>query len=380
VVRAGGGPRERGRRVGQTLTGEIERSLAFYRRWLGRRGCPPERLPELLAPFREAAAQGLPEGLATIEGMAEGAGVPFWELFAVNAFEELEPLLGEPGMPSPAAATGAAAPLPEPPGSSGLRAAAAQRPEPPPGTSGDRCSTLTVAGAGATLLGHNEQWLAGDLGNAAVVVDLPGAGGTALASPTVACCLPAVGVNGHRAAQGIQSLAAFDDGAGVPRVLVSRHALEAAGPDDAVRRASLPGRAGGYGHSLAFAGGAAMSVETTATRVAVRPGPGAHTNHYTDPRLAAHAPAASAGSTARLARLAALAAERAPATPEAVMEILTDHGGAPLAICAHADDGDEESDAVVFSMVCDLEAGRMWVAAGPPCRTPFEEIDLTGVV
>ena len=366
VVRAEGGPHERGRRIGRALADEIERSLAFYRRWLGRRGASTRQLPELLAPFRSAAAQGLPEGLATIEGMAEGAGAPFWELFAVNAFEELEPLLAEVDDPTPAAASGAT-PSAEPTGPSGHPSA-------------DRCSTLTVARAGATLLGHNEQWLAGDLGNAAVVVELPGAGGTALASPTVACCLPAVGVNAHRAAQGIQSLEAFDDGAGVPRVLVSRHALEAADPDDAVRRASLPGRAGGYGHSLAFGGGAALSVETTATRAAVRPGPGAHTNHYTDPRLAAHAPAAPAGSAARLARLATLGVERAPATPEAVMEILGDHDSTPQAICSHADDGDEESFAVVFSMVCDLEAGRMWVAAGPPCRTPFEEVDLTGVV
>jgi isopenicillin-N N-acyltransferase like protein len=114
--------------------------------------------------------------------------------------------------------------------------------------------------------------------------------------------------------------------------------------------------------------------------VQVCPGPGPHTNHYTDPRLATHAPAASPGSGARLTRLATLAAERPPATPEEVMAILADHDSAPQAICAHADDGDEESVAVVFSMVCDLEAGRMWVAAGPPCRTPFEEVDLTGVV
>jgi isopenicillin-N N-acyltransferase like protein len=342
VVRAEGDPGQRGRQVGRALGDPIGRSLAFYRRWLGRRGCPPGRLPELLGPFRAAAARGLPEALATVEGMAEGAGVPFWELFAVNAFEELEPLL------------------------QGLSPRA-------------RCSTLTVAGGGATLLGHNEQWLAGDLGNAAVVVELPAGPGPALASPTVACCLPAVGLNAHRAAQGIQSLAAFDDRVGVPRVLVSRHALEARDPEDAVGRAALAGRAGGYGHSLAFAGGAALGVETTATRVAVRAGPGAHTNHYTDPGLAAHAPAPSLGSAARLARLEALAAERAPATPRALMEVLADHAGAPEAICVH-DDGDEESTMVVFSMVCDLQAGRMWVAPGPPCRTPFEEVDLTGVV
>jgi hypothetical protein len=41
---------------------------------------------------------------------------------------------------------------------------------------------------------------------------------------------------------------------------------------------------------------------------------------------------------------------------------------------------EDEADAVVFSMVCDLEAGRLWVAPGPPCRTAYEEVDLDGVV
>jgi hypothetical protein len=31
-------------------------------------------------------------------------------------------------------------------------------------------------------------------------------------------------------------------------------------------------------------------------------------------------------------------------------------------------------------MVCDLEAGRMWVAEGNPCTSPYEEIDLDGVL
>jgi hypothetical protein len=27
-------------------------------------------------------------------------------------------------------------------------------------------------------------------------------------------------------------------------------------------------------------------------------------------------------------------------------------------------------------MVCELEAGRMWVAAGNPCEADFEEVEL----
>ena len=349
VVVARGDPLERGRTVGWELADLIRGSLEFYWRYLVRRGVGAGELPGLLAPYLAAAERELPDLVELVTGMAEGAGVSFWELFCVNAFEELEPLLeGRSGRPL----------------------------EPR-----ERCSTVTISGPGYTLLGHNEQWMAGEVGHVAVVVELPD-DGPALVSPTLACCLPAVGMNEYRVAQGIQSLVANDDGVGIPRVLVSRHALVASSPADALRRATLPGRAGGYGHSFAFASGSAMNVETSATRYAVNGLPGSHTNHYTDPELADRAPPPSPGSLARLARLQALVEERSPATPAAIGEILADHGGdGPQAICEHGtEDPADEASAIVFSMICDLDLGRMWVAPGSPCVTAYEEVDLAGVV
>jgi len=354
VVVARGDPLERGRTIGDELADLIRRSLEFYWRYLVRRGVQAGELAGLLSPCLAVAERELPDLVELVTGMAEGAGVSFWELFAVNAFEELEPLLGPGRGRSLGETTGA---------------------------TGDRCSTVTLAGSGYTLLGHNEQWLAGDRGNVAVVIELPD-DGPALVSPTLACCLPAVGMNEYRIAQGIQSLVADDDGVGIPRVLVSRHSLVAASPADALRRATLPGRAGGYGHSFAFATGNALTIETTANRFAVAGVPGCHTNHYTDPELARQAPPPSRGSVARLERLRALVESRAPATPAALGEILADHGGdGPQTICEHGvGEPDDEASAVVFSMICDLDLGRMWVAPGSPCVTPYEEVDLTGVV
>ena len=349
VVVARGDPLERGRTVGWELADLIRGSLEFYWRYLVRRGVRADELPGLLAPYLAAAERELPDLVELVTGMAEGAGVSFWELFCVNAFEELEPLLeGRSGRPL----------------------------EPR-----ERCSTVTISGPGYTLLGHNEQWMAGEAGHVAVVVELPD-DGPALVSPTLACCLPAVGMNEYRVAQGIQSLVANDDGVGIPRVLVSRHALVASSPADALRRATLPGRAGGYGHSFAFGTGSAMHIETSATRFAVNGLPGSHTNHYTDPELADRAPPPSPGSLARLARLQTLVTERSPATPAAIGEILADHGGdGPQAICEHGTETPaDEASAIVFSMICDLDLGRMWVAPGSPCVTAYEEVDLAGVV
>jgi hypothetical protein len=227
------------------------------------------------------------------------------------------------------------------------------------------------------LLAHSEHWLAGDLGNIAVIIDIPDNDRPAIVSPTIVCCLPAVGMNAHGGAQGIGSLTASDNGVGIPRVLVSRHSLEASHREDAVSRASVPNRAGGYGHVAAFAGGDTFVVETTAKQHRVLEGPGAHTNHYRSD-LASLAPDAAPGSLARLDRLEELLAVRSPTTPEAVMEIMKDHASTPQAICLHPDpaEGDEAS-AVLFSMVCDPETRRMWVAPANPCQNDFQEIDLS---
>jgi hypothetical protein len=359
VVRASGAGLARGLQIGSELRDLIGESIAFYHRYLDRRGVSSSTLQDLLTPYLVSSEAVYPEGIAVLKGMSLGAMVPVMELFAINAFEELEPLLEAPGggLLFLQKKEGYTTPPITPP---------------PP----ERCSSLTVSIPGTTLLAHNEHWLTGDTGNVAVVVDVPD-GRAPVASPTVVCCLPAVGMNAHGGAQGIGSLTASDDTVGVPRVLISRSSLEAHDRADAIRRAAVPGRAGGYGHVYAFAGGDAFVVETTATQHRMQPGPAVHTNHYIDADLAAMAPAPSEGSRSRYDRLVDLLAERRPRTPEDLMEILRDHGSSPQAVCMHPDpeEGDEAS-AVLFSMIADVEHGRMWVAPGIPCEQEYQEIDL----
>lgn len=343
----------RGRIIGKELADLIARSLDFYHRYLDARGITSPQLQELLTPYLAAAEAATPDLMMMITGMAQGATVPVFELFAVNAFEELEPLL--------------------------------QRIDDKPrfmekkeGTRTERCTSFVAATPdGRTLLGHNEQWLAGDAGNVAVVIEQPDPGQVAVASPVCVCCLPSVGLNAHGLALGIQSVTASDDKAGVPRVLVSRTVLSAADLPDAIRRASMPERAGGYGYTLAARGGVMATIETSGTRTVHREGPGVHTNHYLAPELAAIAGEPSPGSHSRCVRMTTLLNERPPRSPEDAMAMLADHDAEPTAPCVHPDPADgDEAEAVVFSMVAEVEAGRMWVAPGNPCEHAFEEIDL----
>jgi acyl-CoA:6-aminopenicillanic acid acyl transferase len=321
VVRVEGDATARGRRAGEALGDLVARSLSFYRDYLGDRSAD-------LEPFRRAAERALPEQVAWLDAFAAGADVSPAELFAVNALEELEQL----------------APV-------------------------ERCSTFTAVGEGCTLLGHNEMWLEGDRGNVALLVERP-AGGPAVASPTIACCLPAVGLNAHRLAFGVDSVTARDDGVGVPRVFVSRHVLDAADRGDAQRRASLPGRAGGYAYVVA-APGEAFTIETTAQQAVTLDGPGPHTNQYVAPELQDVGDEGSASSQARYAHLSETLRERPPRTPEEAMTLLHDHA------CEPSPGGDY---VILFSMVCEVESGRMWVAPGDPADTAYDEVDLAGVV
>ncbi|HTG48104.1 MAG TPA: C45 family peptidase [Actinomycetota bacterium] len=360
VVRAEGDGLARGSQIGVELRDLIQRSVDFYHRYLDRRGVSSEQLQDLLTPYLVASETAYPDMMSVLKGMAVGALVPVLELFAINAFEELEPLLESP--------EGELLFLQRKEGYLAKRS--------PP----ERCSSVSVRTSdGRTLLGHNEHWLAGDAGNVAVVLDRPPGGRVSVASPTVVCCLPAVGINGHGTAQGIGSLTAADDGVGVPRVLVSRSALEARDRSDALARAAMRGRAGGYGHVFAFADGDAVILETSGREHRAIDGDGPHTNHYQSD-LASLAPAPSEGSVARLERLRELLAERPVRSAEDLMEIMRDHRSSPQAICLHADpDEGDEASACMFSMVADPAERRMWVAPGNPCEQPYEEIDLTGV-
>jgi isopenicillin-N N-acyltransferase-like protein len=361
VVHATGPSAARGQQIGKELADLIQNSMDFYHRYLERRGISSTKLQDLLTGYLVAAETSHPEQMDVLKGMSQGAMVPVLELFAINAFEELEPLLESP--------------------EGELRFLQRKEgyvagPKPP---IVERCSSLTTRTAdGGLVFAHNEHWLAGDLGNVAVVIDVPDGGATPVASPTIVCCLPAVGMNAHGGVQGIGSLTASDDGVGVPRVLVSRSALAALNREDALARAAGESRAGGYGHVFGFPGGDAFALETTAKQHRVIDGDGPHTNHYLDPDLAALAPEASEGSQARYARLTQLLEECSPATPEVVMDIMRDHESRPQSICLHPDASEgEEASAVMFSVVCDVEARRMWVAAGNPCESSYDEIDLS---
>ncbi len=337
IVVTEGPPHARGAQVARALPDRIARSVAAMHGARERAGLTERELADRLVPLVAAAEAALPGHVAYVRGMAEGAGLPFADLFAVNALEEV------------------------------FRE---QRVE--------RCSSIAVATPGGTLLAHAEQWATCELGNCAIVVERPGDGAPWIVSPTVATCLPVVGINGHGGAFGVDSLVADDDRDGIPRVLAARHVMDASDPADLLERARLAGRAGGYGTVAAFAGGHVAVIEQTAERAEPVAAATEHTNHYLHPELAAIGIAASPTSRSRLEHFrrlrAALPAEPEPAD---LMRMLGSHDAAPEAICAHGPDPTDPDDTIIlYAFVADVDRGRLWVCEGPPCSGTFDEVDL----
>ncbi len=109
-----------------------------------------------------------------------------------------------------------------------------------------------------------------------------------------------------------------------------------------------------------------------------------HTNHFTDPdSLGIWQPLAEEKTSTyqRAARIQRLLEEgKAAGTLHArgLMTILRDHDGSPESVCRHPNDRlpKEERVESVVSVLEDLTARRMYVAAGPPCHADFQTISL----
>ena len=341
VVRATGTPFERGRAIGRGFGEEIRASLGFVSRYLEAHGVGLGSLDDVLEPYVTASEAAVPHLVEQIRGMGDGAEQPFPLLMAANAFEEI---YGQVEL-----------------GTGALRSL-------------ERCTDVVIEGPDGPLLGHTEQWYAGDEGAVGIVVDVP-EDGPAVLAPVVAGTLPLVVINELGVAVGAMSLSARDETLGIPRTLVARDVLDARDAGDATARATRPGRAGGYSFQFAFPFGEALVAETTASRQAVMT-TNVHTNHALDPSVAEVTFPASPGSLSRYARAAALVGTVEPTTA-GVISILADHEAEPQSICVHPDpaEGDEGST-ILFAMVAEPARRSLTIAAGHACTGSFETFSL----
>ncbi|MFZ5917668.1 MAG: C45 family autoproteolytic acyltransferase/hydrolase [Chloroflexota bacterium] len=347
IIEVEGSPRERGRQQGEAAHVQIHRALNRYREVLAHAlqmtWAEGQREGRKFLPYGE---QAFPEFVEELQGIAEGASVPFEEVWALNCYEGLtdsrQQIWG--------------------------------------------CTCVAVrddqTANGHVLLAHNEDWISVDRDNVYLVRVRPD-DGPAFIGMTYGPLLVNIGFNAEGIGVAINSVYPTDGAVGVPRILCSRAVLQARTIGEAIRACVPKLRAGGYSYLLADANGELYSVETSATEHDIEYGELgwlAHTNHYLSPKMRKlEVPGPYPNSNVRLNRARRLLREQlGSVTAESLQALLRDHVNYPNSICMHEDVADplHEREQTLVSLIMDLTDRMVWVAPGPPCQGEYRSYRL----
>ena len=355
------------------------------------------------AAFEAPIAAFRPAYLDEMRGLAEGAGLDVADVLAINVRTE-------------------------------VMYAAKARQAPLAHRTPAECSAFALVRASrapgeaaSALLGQNWDWLLHSA-RTLVVLEARQDDGPDFVTVVEAGLLAKAGLNA--AGLGLVTNALVTDadiGApGLPYHVLLRAILDCATVTEALSVLQARMRSSSANYLIAHASGAALDVEAAPgdfTRLYPRfPDQGLllHTNHFLSPRLhpvdvslwampssavrlqrlqaAETAVAAAGGATVAAAGGATVAAAGgatvaaaggatvaaaggapASATLDGFRALLADHADYPHSICAHPDPDEHplEQGATIASVLMDLNARRVWLAAGNPCQVPYTELDLS---
>ncbi|HET91065.1 MAG TPA: hypothetical protein ENN99_10060, partial [Chloroflexi bacterium] len=290
-----------------------------------------------------------PQFVAEIEGVAEGAELPFEELFLLACEELWEPaawqVAGSTGPPTPRGCTDFAA-----------------------------RGRATVDGT--TLLAHTND-LAAETEPDLVILKVKAGDDPEFLGVSVGGLVYSAGFNAAGISMTGNAVSCRDIRPGVPRLLIVRAILAARRLGEAMDACLLETRASNYNNIIADVHGEVYSVEGSATdcepiyiddadRDIM-----AHANHYVSlpMRRFEAQPSDIGGSILRHHRALRLLREQyGQLSPDRFQQLLSDHANYPASICKH------EGEAVtVFSIIIDLSKLQAWIGRGRPCQTTYVE-------
>lgn len=364
TVRVAGGPAERGRQYGEQARDRVARSVGAYREIFAYyAGWDWDRVRREAARFEEPVAALGPGYLSELRGIAEGAGLDWLDVLAINVRTEV----------MFAAKAGQAA--------KAVRAPA-------------ECSAFAVAPLpgrpGPTLIGQNWDWLPHSA-ETVVVLEARQDDGPDFVTVVEAGLLAKTGMNSSGLGLAANALVTADDlgEPGIPFHLALRAILDCENVSDAISILQSAPRSASANYLIAHRDGIAVDIEAAPGDFAqlyfLYPEPNGvllHTNHFLSDRFTGRDVSvwAMPDSPVRLQRLRAGVASMAGAaelTLDAFRPLLADHANHPSGICNHPDPRVPrlEQGMTVTSVLMDLDAARMWVAAGNPCAAGYAEFD-----
>ena len=192
------------------------------------------------------------------------------------------------------------------------------------------------------------------------------------ATVTEAGMLAKIGLNDAGLGVCLNLLVSSEDGGldGVPIHLLLRRVLACRSVDEAVALLTAAPVSASSAVTVATPGDVATVELSPGGPNVLRGSTGAHTNHFLEPPRAGRDVGLEESSSTE-ARLDVI--RRLP-----LLDALRSHAGHPEGVCRHVDESEPwaERTATLASVIMDLSARRLHVAAGQPCTAPHVEIDL----
>jgi isopenicillin-N N-acyltransferase like protein len=338
VIEARGTHREVGSQIGTQCKSQIAEMRAQMKAVIPN-GVTWEAMLEQSRLYFAYSRAAYPQYIEELEGIAEGAGVSFDEIFLGMCEELWEPSIWTKG-----------------------------------------CTDMAARGRatldGSTLLAHTNDLYAEDEPRLVILKVQTGdepefiavsAGGVGISA----------GFNAAKISLTGNQLDSNDVRPGVPRLLAARAILGARHLSEAMSHCLLKERASSYNNIIADGSGEVYSMEGSATdcdALYIEKDILAHANHYVSPVMRRFEldSSAIAGSIIRHNRATRLLQENfGKLTPDLLKTLLADHAGYPKSICSH-----QERSKTVFSIIIQLESLRAWIGRGLPCQTEYIEYQL----
>jgi len=280
-----------------------------------------------------------PQYIEELEGIAEGAGLPFEEVFLGVCEELWEPVVWRGG-----------------------------------------CTDFAARGRatadGSTLLAHTND-LAPEVEDDLVILKVRAGDEPEFLGVSVGGLGYSAGFNAAGISMTGNEVSCNDIRPGVPRLLIVRAILAARRLEEAMDACLLPQRASNYNNVIGDANGEVYSMEGAATDcepIYIEEDILAHANHYVSlpmRRFEADRNDIS-GSTIRHNRALRLLRENyGHLSPALFQRLLTDHVNYPASICKHG-----LESVTVFSIILNLNELRAWIGRGRPCQTTYFEHTL----
>lgn len=346
-----GTPRERGLAYGQACKVEIEQCIANYAElFMYRKQLSMKAACAGAAKYLPSMNEEVPELVEEIRGAAEGAGVGFDELLAVNSRSEILHRLADDADGSQECTAIAALP----PVTADGQVFAAQ--------SWDFCTVQRETAVVVKILAHDE---------------VP-----ALVFITEAGMVGGIGMNSEGIAIELNALRTQQCDIGLPVHVRMRRILEATtmtAAYGAAVRGPIPAAANLI---ITHRDGLALDLELDPEAVdVIQPDRGLiiHTNHYIGPRQQFDHRHSDTGSTyIRFQRAHQLLDGRTGIDRGYLQKMFRDHHGYPTSICAHPTLMKPEigKNSTNLAVIMELTENSMYLASGNPCESEFMRITM----